>query len=220
MSNNQRLTVSEIFYSLEGETSFVGLPMVFIRLSGCNLACSWCDTEYARTASGEDLQLTVKEIFARIDEFPPRYVCLTGGEPLLQSGSVELAEAIVQRGSTLLIETNGTLPIRDLPREARIILDVKCPSSGEAGKDCTDNFTVIGDTDEVKFIIADRQDYEYATEFCQSRNLFDKTNVLFGPAWKKLTEKTLASWIISDSLAVRYNAGLHRTIWGADTKGK
>jgi 7-carboxy-7-deazaguanine synthase len=220
MSDDKLLIVSEIFFSLEGETSFVGLPMVFVRLAGCNLACNWCDTEHARIAGENDLKLSVADIIGRINEYSTKYVCLTGGEPLLQPGSIELAEKIVHGGSTLLVETNGTLPIKDLPRQARIILDVKCPSSGEHAKDCEDNFSIIDFKDEVKFIIADRQDYEYAIDFCQNRSLFDVTNISFGPAFGKLPQKTLAEWIISDALVVRYNAGLHRTIWGPKTRGR
>jgi 7-carboxy-7-deazaguanine synthase len=208
------LTITEIYQSLQGESSYVGLPCVFVRLTGCNLRCSYCDTEYA-FHGGE--KKSVEEILEEVKAYDCNLVEITGGEPLLQKECFILVEELCHRGYTVLIETGGSLPIQDLHDWVVVILDIKCPSSGESGTFLMNNLKHLKYQDEVKFVMADRMDYEWAVN---AMNEF-KINVpiLFSPVYGVLEPKDLAKWILDDGLKVRLQVQLHKYIWDENAKG-
>ena len=229
--------VTEIFHSIQGESTYAGLPCTFVRLTGCNLRCTWCDTAYAFYGG---TQMTVDEVLQRVGEFAqpesrsageaapaPSFVELTGGEPLLQPEAVSLAERLIAAGYSVLVETSGERFVGNLPREVIKIVDVKCPDSGEGGTFRLDNLDVIDGKDEVKFVIATRRDYEFARDFTRSHNLAGRVRqVLFSPvfadpkgAWPGLDARQLAEWILGDRLPVRLGLQLHKFIWDPATKG-
>jgi 7-carboxy-7-deazaguanine synthase len=213
------LRVAETFLSLQGESTWVGLPCFFIRLAGCNLDCRDCDTREARdpavgTAWGIDA-LTAAAVAAAVP-----LAEVTGGEPLAQAATPDLCRALVAAGLTVLVETNGSLPIAPLPPEAIRIMDVKCPSSAMADHLRVANFADLRPQDEVKFVLADRDDYVYARNVMQSHRLAERTaNLLFSPAWGLLDPADLAAWILADRLPVRLQLQLHKLLWGADCQG-
>jgi len=212
------LLVNEIFYSIQGESSHAGRPCIFIRLTGCNLRCSYCDTRYAYE---EGILMNVSEIIDRIFSYPCRLVEVTGGEPLLQKNTPALIKDMLERKYEVLLETNGSRSIGTVdPRCVRIV-DVKCPSSGEADKNVFENFSHLTSQDEVKFVIIDRDDYHYAR-----RILFEYEKAcaickppLFSPAFGQMDPATLAKWIIDDGLPVRMQLQLHKLIWDPGKRG-
>lgn len=211
------LTVCEIFASVQGETSWVGLPFAFVRLAGCNLRCRWCDTTYAY--EGGD-PFSVQELVERIGFFGIPRVCVTGGEPLLQEESFELVSTLLDRGYTVLVETNGTVPLSRLDPRAVRILDVKCPGSGEAGTTLWENLGQIGPRDEVKFVISSAEDYRYAKEVVdRCRAGGREFTALFSPAFGQLAPETLAGWMVGDALDARFQLQLHKMVWGPDRRG-
>lgn len=220
--------ITEIFKSIQGESSYAGLPCIFVRLTGCNLRCKWCDTAYAfhgGTKYGLD------EVLKRVDEFSGdqeenggrnvRLVEITGGEPLLQPETPELARRLLDLGYTVLIETSGERDISDLPREVVKIVDVKCPDSGESGKFNLANLEALEQKDEVKFVIAGRRDYDFAREFMAEHGLRDRVGeILFSPvfadpsgAWPAMDARLLAEWILAENLPVRLGLQLHKFVW-------
>ncbi|GMR04320.1 MAG: 7-carboxy-7-deazaguanine synthase QueE [Thermodesulfobacteriota bacterium] len=206
------MLVSEIFLSLQGESTFAGLPCAFVRLAGCNLSCDWCDTEYARTAQGA-VEMTVGEALAELGRFNCKLSEITGGEPLLQPESLELAGRLLDGGYTVLIETNGSVELKGIDPRIIKIVDVKCPSSGHAGSFRVENLSYINPDDEVKFVIADRTDYEFAKK-CLDELICDRTEkILFAPVRQKLAPKVLAEWILRDMLRVRLQLQLHSYVW-------
>jgi 7-carboxy-7-deazaguanine synthase len=212
-----KLKVCEIFHSLEGETSTAGFPALFVRLTGCNLNCSYCDTVYARE-QGRDMSLD--EILAEIRKYGPvHHVTLTGGEPLLQENSRHLIRALCDEGYDVQIETNGSISIRDLPEAARRIVDVKCPSSGEGSSFLMENLSFLKRGDELKFVLASEHDYDFARNFLQNSRGTLPVIVNFSAADGKLRPDLLASWILRDGLIVRLNLQLHRII-GLETEKK
>jgi 7-carboxy-7-deazaguanine synthase len=221
------MVITEIFRSIQGESTHAGLPCIFVRLTGCNLRCTWCDTAYAFHGGKK---MSIEEVRARVTELAgssPALVELTGGEPLLQPEAVPLAERLLGDGHTVLIETSGERPIAVLPREVIKIIDVKCPDSGEPGTFRMENLDALDRKDEVKFVISDRRDYEFARDFIQQHDLASRVRqVLFSPvfadpkgAWKELEAKLLVEWILADRLPVRLSLQLHKFIWDPSTQG-
>jgi 7-carboxy-7-deazaguanine synthase len=210
------LRVTEIFASIQGETSHVGLPFVFVRLTGCNLRCRYCDTTYAYD-SGEEFSL--KEVIARVEVFGIQRVTVTGGEPLLQPEAYDLVTAFLDRGLTVLVETNGTIPLAPLDPRAAKIMDVKCPGSGEDRKMLLENFSALTPRDEVKFVIATEEDYRYAKEVLARHCAKAPYTVLFSPAFGLLSPEKLAGWMVGDRLDARFQLQLQKLVWGPDARG-
>jgi len=220
--------VTEIFRSIQGESSYAGLPCIFVRLTGCNLRCRWCDTAYAFYGG---TKMEVEEVLARVAELSGEaaggLVELTGGEPLLQPECVSLAERLLAAGHTVLIETSGERPVGTLPREVVKIVDVKCPDSGEGGTFRLENLQALDRKDEIKFVISSRQDYEFAREFTSEHELPRRVGqVLFSPVfadplgtWPGLEARLLAEWILADRLPVRLGMQMHKFIWDPATRG-
>lgn len=212
------MRIAELYRTIQGETTYTGLPCVIVRLAGCNLDCSYCDTPYAREAhEGEDL--SVEEVLEWIMRFAISLVCITGGEPLLQPETPALARALLDRKFTVLVETNGTLDISTLPQGTVVILDIKCPGSNMAGQVRWENIAHLTPSDEVKFVLANRQDYEWAVDIVRKYRLIEKLSVLFSPAFGQLAPETLAQWILDDGLAVRLNLQLHKYVWPPTSRG-
>jgi len=212
------LKVNEIFYSIQGESSYAGRPCVFVRLTGCNLRCSYCDTRYAYD-EGEDLE--IGEIINRITSHRCRLVEITGGEPLMQKDTPLLIQRLLDLGLDVLLETNGSMDISVIDNRCVKILDIKCPSSGEAKKNDLENLKRLQPKDEIKFAIGSREDYDYAKNILSSINSA-KGNIkppLFSPVYEIMNPKLLAQWILADHLDVRMQIQLHKVIWGSETMG-
>ncbi len=213
------MLISEIFFSLQGESTFMGLPCVFVRLAGCNLACSWCDTTYARSTDGA-VEKTVDEVVTEVERFPHGLIEITGGEPLLQAETPALAARLLDSFDTVLLETNGSLDISLVPEGVVRVVDVKCPSSGVSGSFKMENLSALTPADEIKFVIGDRGDYEFARDFISSMGGAVKADkILFSPVNGTLPPPTLAGWILDDSLRVRFQLQLHNSIWPGE-KGR
>jgi 7-carboxy-7-deazaguanine synthase len=211
------LTVTEIFHSVQGESSFAGLPCVFVRLTGCDLRCTWCDTPYAFT---EGRKMSVADVLAAVDDTGCPLVEITGGEPLLQDEVYPLMAALVARGRTVLLETGGHLSLARVPGAVVKIVDVKCPASGESSRTHWPNLDALGPRDEVKFVIQDRADYEFARGATRERRLDQRCGaVLFSPVHGVLAPRDLAGWILEDRLPVRLQLQVHKYIWDAKARG-
>jgi 7-carboxy-7-deazaguanine synthase len=229
------MVITEIFKSIQGEGTRAGLPCIFVRLTGCNLRCTWCDTAYAFHGGKK---MSVEEVLARVDELAGRgvddsaaalvpLVELTGGEPLLQEEIYPLAERLLKAGYTVMIETSGERFVGRLPKEVIRIVDVKCPDSGEADTFDMQNLDVLDKKDEVKFVISTRRDYEFAREFTAEHRLAERVNaVLFSPVfedpegkWQGLQPRTLVEWMLADGLPVRLGLQMHKFVWDPATKG-
>lgn len=219
MDHSETFEVCEIFYSIQGESSWAGYPMIFIRLSGCNLDCSWCDTLYARQEKGTIF--TLEEILNIIAQYNCKMVEITGGEPLLQQPVSNLMKILLEKGYTVLLETNGACSIKNVPPGVIKIMDIKCPSSGMEKYILWENISYLNPfLDEIKFVIADRNDYDYATEKIRSYQLLKKCRVvLFSPVAGRISLQELAHWILQDGLPVRLQPQLHRLIWGDNMRG-
>lgn len=209
------LRITEIFHSIQGESTHSGRPCVFVRLTGCNLRCRWCDSEYTFTG-GEKMSLD--DVLGRVRSYGCRLVEITGGEPLAQSESLALIERLCDDGLEVLIETSGSIDIAPVDRRAKIILDVKCPGSGEAEKNRWSNLDELRPDDEVKFVIADRADYDWSRRIIEEKKI-DPQRIVFSPVWGELDLKPLAEWILADRIHVRLQTQLHKHIWGADVHG-
>jgi 7-carboxy-7-deazaguanine synthase len=210
------LRVTEIFHSIQGESTRVGLPTVFVRLTGCPLRCVWCDTEYA-FSGGESL--AIADIVQRVAEFDCATVCVTGGEPLAQKGCLPLLAALCDAGHSVSLETSGALDIGGVdPRVARIV-DLKAPGSGELAKNRWKNLDLMTARDELKFVLASREDYDWALSACRQRGIFALCPVLFSPVQGQLDPAQLAEWIMADRLPVRFQLQLHKVLWGS-AKGR
>lgn len=213
----EMLTVNEIFHSIQGESTHAGRPCVFVRLTACDLRCTWCDTPYAFQ---EGRKASVAEVVAQVDAYGCEYVEITGGEPLLQADVYPLMRELLTRGHRVLIETGGHRSVADVPPEVVRIIDVKCPASGESGRNHWANLDILRPQDEVKFVIQDRADYEFAREVVKAHELAGRTTaVLFSPVHNVLEGKQLAAWILEDRLPVRLQLQVHKYIWGAETRG-
>jgi 7-carboxy-7-deazaguanine synthase len=209
--------VTEIFHSIQGESTYTGVPCVFVRLTGCNLRCTWCDTEYS-FYGGE--RMTVEQVLEKVRAFGARLVEVTGGEPLLQKEVYPLMEQLLVEGYQVLLETSGERSIGEVPREVIKIVDVKCPDSGEGGTFDMTNLDHLAPHDQVKCVIASRRDYEFARDFTRRHDLPSRVAaVIFSPVHGALDLKQMAEWILADGLQVRFGYQLHKLIWGADARG-
>lgn len=213
---SERLRVTEIFYSLQGETNTSGLPTVFVRLTGCPLRCTYCDTEYAFTGGS---WMTIDQILQTVADYSPQYVCVTGGEPLAQPNCKSLLAQLCDNDYIVSIETSGAMEISGTdPRVARV-LDLKTPASGEVQRNRLGNIDELRDTDSVKFVICDRGDYDWSCGLLSKYDLASRCEVLFSPSHEQLQANTLADWILEDRLPVRLQIQLHKYLWG-DVPGR
>jgi 7-carboxy-7-deazaguanine synthase len=210
------LKVCEIFTSIQGESSYAGLPCTFIRMTGCNLRCTYCDTAYAYSEGSE---LSEVDILRKVRHAGINLVEITGGEPLLQEEVYHLVDSLLSEGYMVLIETNGSQDIRNVDKRAVVILDIKTPGSGMHEKMDLSNLDAIKKTDEVKFVIAGRADYEWAKEIIMKYRLTDRCHILFSPAYGNLEPKELTAWIVADKLPVRLNLQMHKYIFGSEKRG-
>lgn len=210
------LKVNEIYYSIQGESTKAGLPCVFIRLTYCNLRCSYCDTEYAFY---EGKELSLEEIFTKVKKYRCNLVELTGGEPLVQSESLELMKLLCDTGYEVLLETGGSLPIDNVDLRVKIIMDLKCPSSNMAKKNLYENISFLKKSDEVKFVLGSREDYEWAKTILLQYDLQNKCDVLFSVVFGKLQPVTAVEWILEDNLQIRFQLQMHKFIWHPEQKG-
>ncbi|WP_455392957.1 7-carboxy-7-deazaguanine synthase QueE [[Eubacterium] cellulosolvens] len=220
------MKINEIFYSIQGEGKYMGLPMAFIRVTGCNLRCIWCDTKYAYE---EGEELTVDQIITRITGYPTKRVCITGGEPLAQNGIMELINRLITNGFKIYLETNGSIFLGELPRSdaIRISIDIKCPSSGESQKMNFANLELLSDDDQVKFIIANQEDFEYAKNLLDKHSISNRCSIIFTPcdpnhlskAQEVITLQKLAEWVLRDGLVVFVLPQLHKLLWPDKNRG-
>jgi 7-carboxy-7-deazaguanine synthase len=220
----------EIYKSVQGESSWAGVPCIFVRLAGCNLRCSWCDSTYTFTGGKKMLE---DEVIAEVERLAPiKLVEITGGEPMLQERElVPFMQRLLDRGYTVLIETSGERPLDKVPRSVHKIMDVKCPGSGEGGSFRMENLGTLTSSDELKFVLRDRNDYDFARDFVRNHDLKQRVHaVLFSPAFRvdvhgrsaenfELDPRLLVSWIMEDGLDVRLNLQIHKFIWEPQTKG-
>lgn len=211
-----RLRVTEVFYSLQGEARTVGWPTVFVRLTGCPLRCSYCDTAYAFHGG---TWMTLAAILDRVAAFTPRFVTVTGGEPLAQTGCRELLTALTARGYEVSLETSGALAIDDIDPRVSVVMDLKAPSSGECDRNRYQNIDRLRPHDQVKFVIGDRADYDWALAQTRDYRLPARCEVLYSPVYGRLAPAQLADWILADRLPVRLQIQLHKLLWG-DTPGR
>jgi 7-carboxy-7-deazaguanine synthase len=234
------MTITEIFRSIQGEGTRAGLPCIFVRLTGCNLRCTWCDTAYAFHGG---TKMSVEEVLARVEDLSTSpaqghpgkdgtlqklsLVELTGGEPLLQPEVIPLSQKLLDRGYRVMVETSGERPVAALPRDVIKIVDVKCPDSGEPDTFQMENLEAIDDKDEIKFVISSRRDYEFARDFTAQHNLAGRLHqVIFSPVhadpageWPGMNAQELVEWILADGLPVRLGLQMHKFIWHPATRG-
>lgn len=211
------MVITEIFKSIQGESTFAGLPCVFVRLTGCNLRCHWCDTAYAFHGGQK---MTPDEVLTRVSELGGRLVEFTGGEPLLQKEVVPLSARLLADGRRVLVETSGERYVGELPQEVVKIMDVKCPASGESEKFCFDNLKVLDRKDQVKFVILDEGDYGFARRFIIEHQMHERVDeIVFSPVFGQLHPRMLAEWILRDGLEVRLGMQLHKFIWDPEMRG-
>lgn len=208
--NNTRLRVTEIFYSLQGEARTVGFPTVFVRLTGCPLRCGYCDTEYA-FSGGEWLMLA--EIVKQVESYPARHVTVTGGEPLAQQSCLELMTVLCDKGYEVSIETSGSMDISDIDERVSRVMDLKTPASGEQEKNRYENLTYLTSHDQIKFVICDRPDFEWACEQIKQHQLEEKCEVLMSPVHGDMKPVDLAEWLLESGLHVRFQMQLHKLLW-------
>ena len=210
------LVVNEIFHSIQGEGGAIGTPTVFVRLTGCNLRCSYCDTEYAFY---EGVKMSLEEVLSEIEKYEAETVEITGGEPLLQKEALTLMETLADKNYSVMLETSGSLPIKDVDKRVKIIMDLKTPSSGMVEKNLYENIEFLKKSDEVKFVIGSREDYDWSKSKIGEFDLIEKTNVIFSPVYGKIEPAKIAEWILSDKLKVRFLLQMHKYIWEHDKRG-
>ena len=210
------LEVTEIYKSIQGESSHTGLPCVFVRLTGCNLRCVWCDTAHAFRGGRK---MSVQDVVGKVQSFGIGLVEITGGEPLQQKEVFTLMDALLEENFRVMLETSGSLSVADVPSPVIKIIDLKCPGSGEVDKNHWGNLNHLSPVDEIKFVIADRADYEWSRSALKKYELHKKSHVLFSPVSDKLNLKDLTEWILEDNLPVRLQTQLHKQIWSKETTG-
>ena len=212
------LRVTEIFRSIQGESTHAGRPCTFVRLTGCPMRCTWCDSEYTFTG-GE--QVSIDEVLKQVRDFGCRLVEVTGGEPLAQREAFDLIQRLCDENYEVLIETGGYVSTEDLDRRARVILDVKCPASGEAERNHWPNLTRLrSDLDEVKFVVADRADWDFARRVVNDYELESRTrSILISPAWEQIDLQELANWILESGMNARMQLQMHKYVWGPEARG-
>jgi 7-carboxy-7-deazaguanine synthase len=211
-----KLRVYEIFHSLQGESSRIGLPTVFVRLTGCPMRCVYCDTEYAFSGGGN---MTFDEIMEKVASYGTKYVTVTGGEPLAQKACFDLLGQLCDAGYEVSLETGGAIDTTNVDQRVAVILDVKTPGSGEMKRNVWSNLQHLKAKDEVKFVLCDRQDYEWAKQLLAEHGINEKCSVLFSPVYSQVNPTELADWILQDKLPVRMQVQLHKILWG-ETPGK
>lgn len=216
------LRITEIFHSVQGESTWAGLPCTFVRITGCPLRCVWCDTEYAFTGG---TRMDLDEILEAVAAFGCGLVEVTGGEPLAHPNAFVLVDRLVDEGYTVLVETSGAFDVAPLHARAHKIMDLKCPGSGESHRNLWSNLDHLTERDEVKFVVKDRADYEWARDVIRSRDLAHRVlggglrAILMSPVWGAADLESLAGWILDDGLPVRFQVQLHKLIWGPDRQG-
>ncbi len=216
MSSPPVLRITEIFYSLQGESTHAGEPCVFIRLTGCPLRCTWCDTEYAFYGGTE---MPLETVVEQVRSYRCRLVEITGGEPLHQPSAFPLIEALCAEGFEVLIETSGAIDTSPIDPRAQVILDVKCPGSGMMDRMNWENLVQVRKKDQVKFVIKDRNDYDWAVEVVSRYGLVERCPVLFSPVFEEMDLRQLAEWILQDGLPVRFQLQLHKYVWDPQMRG-
>lgn len=216
------LRVTEIFYSIQGESTWAGVACTFVRLTGCPLRCVWCDTEYS-FHGGE--RMSLDSVVARVQEIGAPVVEITGGEPLIHRNAFVLVDRLVELGFTVLVETSGAVDVAPLNPAAHRIMDLKCPGSGEVERNLWSNLDHLTERDEIKFVVSSREDYEWARDVIRQRGLDDRVRdgslraLLISPVWDGVDFRELAEWVLADGLPVRYQIQLHKVIWGANVHG-
>ena len=215
-SESKMLKVNEIYLSVQGESSYTGLPCVFIRLTGCNLRCIWCDTAYAFY---EGKSMSIDEIVGKVKNFGVKLIEITGGEPLMQENVYPLMNGLIEKGFQVLLETGGSLSLEKVPRDIIKIMDIKCPGSGEHKNNNLDNLKFLETKDEVKFVILNRHDYEWSRDLIHKYKIHEIAHILISPVYDKLELKEIVKWILEDKLPVRLQTQLHKAIWDENTIG-
>lgn len=212
------LRVNEIYFSIQGESTYTGLPCLFVRLTGCNLRCTWCDTEYGYY-SGEDR--TVDSIIEELEKIAPqcKLVEITGGEPLLQEECSILVDQLIEEGYKVLIETSGSVDISTVSDQAVRIIDMKCPGSGMVERNDYENLNRLSSNDEVKFVVADKNDFDWSIDLIKKHKLHEKNTILLSPVFEKISLESLANLILESKLPIRMQTQLHKTIWAPETTG-
>jgi len=211
-----QLTISEIFHSIQGESTLAGFPTVFIRLTGCPLRCSWCDTEYA-FSGGQ--RLAIEDIIKQVSSYATPYVCVTGGEPLAQKRCIQLLDQLIENGYTVSLETSGAISLANVNDKVITVMDLKAPGSGEEQKNLYENINYLDAKDQIKFVVKDRADYHWAQDIIKRYNLIDKCEVLLSPVAGVINPADLAQWILDDKLLVRMQLQLHKILWD-DAQGR
>ena len=224
MAAEDFLEISELFYSIQGESSFAGYPTVFIRLNGCNLCCGYCDSKYSWQETGKTC--SIDDLLTFVDKYPAALVEITGGEPLLQPAVYPLMNRLLALGKTVLLETNGSISLKNVPEKIIKIMDIKTPDSGMSKEMELANIALLSSHDEIKFVLSSRQDYEWALKIIKThivdltkKNLGLKAKILFSPVAGRLATQELAQWILDDQLPVRLQIQLHTVIWPDKTRG-
>lgn len=220
ITENTKFNISEIFYSIQGEGTRAGMPCVFVRLQGCNFRCSWCDTPYALDSNENAEILTGRQILERASSYKCNFIEFTGGEPLFQKDSVSLINDFVEEGFLVAIETNGYHSFENIDLRAVKIMDIKCPGSKMKSFNNLDNLRYLTNNDELKFVILDKKDFDWAVDFITENNLFEKTGtILFSPVFGLLEPVKLANWILDSKLPIRMQLQIHKFIWEPNTRG-
>lgn len=209
--SDDALRITEVFYSLQGESRTVGLPTVFIRLTGCPLRCQYCDTSYAFTGGQ---WMSIDEVIARVQQYPSKWITVTGGEPLAQKNCLPLLSRLCDAGYLVSLETSGALPVKDVDPRVIKVMDLKTPGSGEVDRNLLENLDYLSPQDQIKFVICDEQDYHWALQIIEDYRLTDKCEVLMSPSYGQMNATQLADWILRDGLKVRFQLQLHKILWG------
>ena len=210
------IKINEIYLSVQGESTHTGLPCIFIRLTGCNLRCSWCDTAYA---FHEGKNMSIDEIFKKVESFGIHLVEITGGEPLMQDNVYTLMRRLIEKRYKVMLETGGSISLERVPKDVIKIMDLKCPGSGEQEKNNLDNLKLLAPHDEVKFVILDKKDYEWSRDIIKKYKINETAQILLSPVFDKLELKEIVKWILEDRLPVRLQTQLHKIIWDKNTIG-
>ena len=210
------IKINEIYLSVQGESTHTGLPCIFIRLTGCNLRCSWCDTAYA---FHEGKNMSIDEILQKVENFGIHLVEITGGEPLMQDNVYTLMRRLIEKGYKVMLETGGSISLERVPKDVIKIMDLKCPGSGEQEKNNLDNLKLLAPHDEVKFVILDKKDYEWSRDIIKRYKINETAHILISPVFDKLELKEIVKWILKDRLPVRLQTQLHKIIWDKNTIG-
>jgi len=210
------LKINEIFFSIQGESLLAGKPTVFVRTATCNLRCTWCDTKYSYWKGSV---MTIDQIVEAVKKEETKYVCLTGGEPLGQKGSIELMRRLIDLGYTVSLETNGSFSIKEVPLDVVKVVDVKCPDSGETESMAWENLDLVRKQDQIKFVVASKKDFDWAIQVSRDHKLAEKCAILFSPAYGLVKPADLARWILDSAADVTMQTQMHKEIWGPNERG-